>query len=309
MPERRDLPAVLLDQWTDDTERLVGGGSSLFRQAATDLDVHWRLAAFDGAQPWMDPDRGRDLVDLAVIGAGLGVGLTARRMLTEGPFDLRPDEAMAERAVSALAEIDDPTRSAPAEARRRRRPRVQPGASMAFRTSVDPEYWEDRTLVDAAVVTTWVQARDVGLEKLRLQLTTSQPADEEPWEIAWVAVARQPLTPRMSVVAEVRGTAEAEAMRAGTPASLRSAVDLRVAPHQPIYLRAEASRRDRGEDEELERRVGVSIRANLAWRAPVRDAPWRLPGLGPGPIGAGEPTAAPDEAVADAEVRPDADPR
>lgn len=311
-PERRDLPAVLIDQWGDDTEQLVGGGSSLFRQAATDLDVHWRLAAFDGTAPWLDPERSKDLVDLAVIGAGLGVGLTARRLLTEGAMDgLRTEEAMTERAVNAMAELDDPTRAAlrSTSQRRKRRPRVQPGASLAFSTSVDPAYWEDRSLSDAAVVTTWLTARDIGPERVRVQLTTRQPDEDDPWEVSWAAVARQGIGPRLSVLAEVRGTAQAESGAGQAPDTLRSALDLRVAPHRPVFLRAETTRRDRGEFATIEHTVGVSLRANLAWRVPVRDDPWQRPQPRMEPLVERTPPPGDGDALAQAEVQAEPDAR
>ena len=82
-PTPRDPSALMIRTWNDATRGVVGGpgASSMFRAPASHLDVHWRLAAFDGNAPRLDPTEARELVDLAVVSAGLGWEKTARRML------------------------------------------------------------------------------------------------------------------------------------------------------------------------------------------------------------------------------------
>lgn len=289
---RRDLPAAMVRSWQEATRGVVGGpgASSMFRAPASNLDVHWRLAAFDGTPPRLDPLVARELVDLAVVSAGLGWEKTARMWIAEGGGGVAIDPELKGRAATALADLDDPARAGAAPPPgRRARPRVRPGASFTMATSVDPAFWEDRGLLSLARASTWVQARDLGFDTLRLQLSTRGPDADAPWELGWLATARQGIGPGVSALAELRGAVHTEGRALPIAPALRGAIDVRVAPRRPVYLRAEAGRRPRlvGGPED---RVGLSLRANIGWRAP-------LPPPG-GPPGATPPPHEPDPRVA-----------
>jgi hypothetical protein len=280
----------LVERWRQTTMGLVGGpgASAIFRDAATDLDVHWRLAAFDGTAPPMNPERSKELVDLAVIGAGLGWELTARRMISNvaNPGKKRTgraDEAIRQRNTVAFAELDDPQRQATqAQAlqtprtpvKKQHRPVVRPGAAVTMRTSVDPSYWENRSLAEAAAVSTWLQARHLGPDVLRVQMTTHAPEENGKWPVKWGLAARQQLAPRISAVAEVHGKTPKLARLPPPPERLRGAIDVHLQQQGPWYLRAEATQARLDDNQGLERRVAVRLRARMGWRVPAPESPW-----------------------------------
>ena len=288
-PEPRDPSTAMLRTWNDATRGVVGGpgASSMFRAPASSLDVHWRLAAFDGTAPRLDPAEARDLVDLAVMSAGLGWEKTARRMISEGSAGVAMDTDIKGRASTALADLDDPARSSARGSARGRRapPRIRPGASLTMATSVDPSFWEERELLSLARATTWVQARHLGFDTLRIQLSTRGPEADAPWQVGWLAAARHGVAPGLSALAELRGAVHTEGRALPLAPAVRGALDLRLAVERPVFLRAEATRRPR-HDGVPEDRLGLSLRANLGWRAPM-PPPWSPP---PAPPPAPEPT-------------------
>jgi hypothetical protein len=293
-PQPRDPSTVMLQSWNDATRRVVGGpgASSMFRAPASSLDVHWRLAAFDGTAPRLDPAVARDLVDLAVVSAGLGWEKTARRMLAEGSGGFAPDREIKGRTSTALADLDDPGRAAatvtrPTSLARRPTPRIRPGASLTMATSVDPSFWEERELLSLARATTWLQARHLGVDTLRVQVSTRGPETDEPWELGWLAAARHGVAPGLSALAELRGAVHTEGPALPVPPTVRGALDMRLAPERPVFLRAEAARRPR-RGTSPEDRVGLSLRANLGWRAPM-PPPGTPPAVLPAPAPVAEP--------------------
>lgn len=317
-------PDALMPRWHARMDALMAGpqASSVYRDTASRMDVALRLSEIDGRMPYATRDQQRRAAQLALVGAGRGWQLTlgdvvdesdalgrARAVLRSamspgvsvqareqgGGPRVSSDQGPRNDAV-ASAEIKDPAawRTDSAE-----RPAARPGmrtgvtgavvANLNSALGADGGNDSDEEQGAASVVgRTFVQVEDIGLDRLRLQVSGRPHSSFQSVAVGWSAVARQELTLNTALIGEIAGdTSDVRKPDADlSPHLMRGALDLRVAPMPRWVVRSSLTRITKT-GLPTEYIAGASFRINAGWMLPVsarRYPRGQRPDTGGGPL-------------------------
>jgi hypothetical protein len=317
-------PDALMPRWHARMDTLMAGAraSSVYRDTASRMDVALRLSEIDGRLPYASRDQQRRAAQLALVGAGRGWQLTLGDVVNEsdalgraqavlrsamspgvsvrareqgGGPRISSDQGPRNDAV-ASAEIKDPaawradraTRDAP-------RPGVRTGVTGAVVANLDSALGADdrgdsegEPGAASLVARTFVQVEDLGLDRLRLQVSGRPHSALQAVAVGWSAVARQELTVNTALIGEIAGDTEnvRDPEADLSPHLMRGALDLRVAPMPRWVVRSSLTRVTRS-GLPIEYIAGASFRINTSWMLPVsarRYPRGQRPNTGGGPL-------------------------
>lgn len=304
-PLATELHPVLIDpfleRWQAQTgQQMAGpGASSLFRSMSSRMDALLRIAAFDGQMPYLPVERQRRAASLAFTGASLGWQRSMSDVLDEseavenirgvlrsvfrpglslgGGADEAGQSANGGRSAAvAEAALTDPSawRETAAAATRRGRPSLQTGLSGSLVSTLDsglasPDDADSGAALARLAARGFVQVSHVGVDTMRLQVTSSPAPGMQVWSLGWAGLLREELSPRLALLGEVRGGTVDLANPDDDlrPHRYASAVDWRVVPERRWVLRASGAQQERS-DRQIERIAGLEFRVNTSWHLP-----------------------------------------
>jgi hypothetical protein len=307
----RDRP---VSDWQRNMSGLMAGPTSspLFRDAATQMEVRYRLVV-GGTEPMaLSPEDQQRVLALTLSGATMGGRATVREI-----FNRSAEAALARKIVkTALSpgvmakggadgwswEVDTPLE--PGEVRIldddepvaktvTRRPATVPlgPPPPTFRLGTRLRFLPNQTLASGAgeplrfapATVTTLQSTHLALDVLRIDLFARptlgpRPPQAPPLTAAWSAAARQRVHPDVSLLGEAVG-----GERSAIPDRLRYGVELRPPEMGPFALVLSRSRPTLDPRPE-ERITSVVLRTNLSWVLPQSVDGWPL---GQEPLSAG----------------------
>jgi len=278
--------------WQRHTQVAMAGprASPLFRDDSARMEVLWRLAAIDGEAPSLTPDETQHVFDLALVGATMGLGDTVDEMVRRnegldaalrvaraatGPgLSVQRSEAPTggvdidmeqghPHARAARARIAEP----PSPGVQRRPPGVRFGQGFRIVERIDDE---GRRYMPATVA--HLELRRVGVDVLRLEDSVIYESSEVVVH-DWVVLARQQMTPWLTLHGELRGEG-----RTPYPDQVRGSLAIRHPTLRWWSLRPGVSQTLRRPDRnnEVALRWEVQLRWNTRWRLPVSVDQWPM---------------------------------
>ena len=307
----RDRP---VSDWQRNMSGLMAGpaASPLFRDAATQMEVRYRLVA-GGAEPLpLSPEDQQRVLALTLSGATMGGRATVREVFNRSA-EARLARQIVKTALSPgvmaqggaggwnwevdtpldagearLLEEDDPSTTTVV-----RRPATVPlgPPPPTFRLGTRLRFLPNQTLASGAgeplrfapATVTTLQSTRIGLDVLRLDVFARpvlgpRPPQAPPLSAAWSAAARQRVHPDLSLLGEAVG-----GDRSAIPERLRYGLELRPPEMGPFALVLSRSRPTLDPRPE-ERITSLVLRTSLRWSLPQSVDGWPL---GQEPLSAG----------------------
>lgn len=232
-----------LHRWQDNVSAVMSGpgASPLFRTAATRMDAHWRLTAYDIDTPLLFEQDQRQAMEQASMGALLALQLSTDQIISRSAEfstiqrGLRtlggPSVVISQQQEGASVVFNEPTRSQQASMARLEEPqrvrsaaqatRSPPGAQFRLssglrvvdvtRTSEDGE---DYTILRPAISLA-ADADRLGPISLRVRTAVLQERRRQA-AFDWRAAVRVRTLPRVSLLGDIQGNQEiAERLQTG----------------------------------------------------------------------------------------------
>lgn len=299
--------------------------SPLFRDAASALDVRWRLVAADQDVLPPTPEEADRALDLSLRGAGMGLERVLREalrrsevlnvaegvlrttlrpaiVLERGPGGprVRVDDHLWDARANLAAVTEGPRATGPRPPglyrpppRGPRPPRVRVGSGM--RLVDDPRVDESRETALLAstrpAVSGWVGMEGLGLDALQAGVTWVDPWYDANSELVWWDLAaRQPLAPRVFLRLELSSRDPSILPDRG-----RAGVSWQLPGYDTWRLSLDGTRRfpkPIDPEDPGEWRAELRLSTNLGWHVPVDIDRWPL-GHQPGARGPVLPSVTP----------------
>ena len=308
-------PLLLRGQQATAREMSGPGASPWYRDLSTRLDVTWRLAEFSPTPVTIEPEVRDQAFNMAIAGSFSGWSRAWNQTLARSPelvpihtairstlspsLQIRKDRGGRTRLASdtqsiqnqnaAMADINQGPVGAATGPSRRPAPFVQTGSTMTlvrFPNQTDLDLETRTTDVVSPALTSWIDARHVGVDAARIQSRVQQDPDQAAFrpQVRWTALARQGLLPTWDIIAELQGSPENQRLQRNAVALEHRLVAVGLSSWALRLSAVQQVRDDLGPDR-TEDRLMLTVRNNLGWHLPQDVERWPLGQrpLAPGP--------------------------
>ena len=281
-----------LHRWQNNLSVVMAGdnASPLFRNSATNMDAHWRLAANDIETPWLSEEDRLRAIEHAGLGASLALQRSFNQLIARSPEfstvvrSLRtlagPSLEIAQRNGDVSVRLNEGTRNQRTSMARlneptQRRPppggdfRVRPGPSLRLSSGLQvvdvvrlDDDGEEYTILRPGLSLS-ADADRIGPATIRLRTALIQSGQQP--SLDWRAAVRVNTLPGIALLGELSGDET-------LPQRLQSGVEWRIPTDHNLNTRLIGSHRV----EDGERRVMLMLSRPMRWHIPNDLQRWTL---------------------------------